>query len=152
MRTVRRLWAVGISFGIVLFYAFVSALAVDTTGWYANLLLPPFAPSEGWYTPLWALVYAADVAALGSLIFRGESGARLYLPLSAGAMNAFWCYVFFRLDSVVAGAVTLALIVAVRALCAALNFRKNKFSAAVFLLETFWFLYLFAVNVCIRAA
>lgn len=151
MRTVRRLWAVGISFGIVLAAAFPSALAVDTGGWYATLSLPVFALGEKWQTPLWAVVYAADVAALTSLFYRGVKGIRLFLPVSAGVLNAFWCYVFFRLNSLAAGIVVLALIVVRSAACALLNFRKNDFAATVFLLETAWFLYLFAVTVCIKA-
>lgn len=151
MRTVRRLWAVGISFGIVLAAAFPSALAVDTGGWYASLSLPSFALCGKWQTPAWAVVYASDVAALSSLFFRGEKGLRLLLPVSAGVMNAFWCYAFFRLNSLAAATVVLALIVVRSAACALINFRKNNFAATVFLFETAWFVYLFAVTVCIRA-
>lgn len=149
MRTVRRLWAVGISFGIVLAAAFPSALAVDTGGWYASLSLPRFALGEEWQTPVWAAVYAADVAALSSLFFRGEKGAGLWLPISAGLLNAFWCYVFFRLNSLAAAIIVLALIVVRSSACAVLNFRKNNFAATVFLIETAWFVYLFFVTVCI---
>lgn len=150
MQTVRRLWAACISVGIVLAFAFPSALAVDKGEWYASLALPSFALAEKWFTPAWALVYLADVAALTSLFARGASGVRLYLPVSAGALNVFWCYAFFRLNSLAASAAVLALITLWSAACAVLNLKKDKFAATVFLLKTAWFAYLFAVNIAIR--
>lgn len=151
MRTVRRLWSVAISFGIVLAAAFPSALAVDTGGWYASLSLPDFALADKWQTPVWAAVYAADVAALSSLFYRGEKGLALILPISGGALNAFWCYVFFRLNSLPASIIVLSIILVGSAVGSFLNFRKNNFAAAIFLLKTVWFSYLLAVSASICA-
>lgn len=150
MQTVRRLWAICISVGLVLLSAFPSALAVNTEGWYSSLVLPSFALSGDWQTPLWAVVYLADVAAFTSLFSKGTQGLRLYLPVAAGALNVFWCYAFFRLNSLIAASIVLGIIVVWTCACAALNFRKDKFAFALFFLKTLWFVYLFVVVVAIR--
>lgn len=94
MGTVKRLWAVCISVGIVILSAFPSALAVNTGEWYLSLEKPVYALKDGWYTYAWAIVYLCDIAALTSLISKGAQGARLNFPLASGVFNVFWCYVF----------------------------------------------------------
>lgn len=149
MRTVKLLWAVCISVGIVLLFAFPSALAVDTGEWYSSLKLPSFALDGRWQTLAWAIVYIADVAALSSLFFGGVKGVGLYLPIAAGGLNLFWCYAFFRLKSVAAGAVVAGIILIWTVLCAAFNLKKQKFAFCVFSLKTIWSAYVFAVAVAI---
>ena len=150
MRVVRRLWAICISTGIVLLSAFLSAVAVDTGEWYCSLAMPVFAINDAWYTPVFALVYVADVVALSFLFYGGASGFKLYLPLSSGVLNVFWCYVFFVLNSVAASIAVLALIVAWTFACAVVNMKKFRASAALFLLKGIFFSYLLAVLFSVR--
>lgn len=149
VRTVKLLWAVCISVGIVLLFAFPSALAVDTGEWYSLLKLPSFALDGRYQTIAWAVVYIADVAALSSLFFKGAKGARLYFPVSSGALDLFWCYAFFRLQSVAAGVVVAGMILLWTVLCAALNFKKDKFAFTVFCFKSAWQAYVFAVAIAI---
>ena len=149
MSAVRRLWAVCASFGIVLAFAFPSALCVDTGGWYCSLRLPEFALDSRYYTFVWAAAYLADVVAYSSLFCEGADGARLYLPVAQGVFNVFWCYCFFVLHSVIAAVVVSGIIAVWSATCAILNFRKNAAAFAAFTLKTVWLFYLFAVIVAV---
>lgn len=149
MRTVKLLWSVCISVGIVLLFAFPSALAVDTGEWYSSLKLPSFALDGRYQTLAWSVVYIADIAALSSLFFKGATGLRLYFPIAAGALNLFWCYAFFRLQSVTAGVVVAGIILIWTVLCAAFNFKKDKFAFTVFCFKSVWSAYVFAIATAI---
>ena len=150
MGTVKRLWAVCISVGIVILSAFPSALAVNTGEGYLSLEKPVYALKDGWYTYAWAVVYLCDIAALTSLISKGAQGARLNFPLASGVFNVFWCYVFFRLKRVSGAAVVLGITVLYTLFCAILNVKKNKTVFALYLAKTLWLSYLFAVIVAVK--
>lgn len=150
METVKRLWAICISVGIVILTAFPCALFVDTGEWYASLALPSFALPDEAYTPVWALIYILDITALTTLFTKGASGLRLWLPLTAGVFNVFWCYVFFRMKSVIAGAVVLGIIVAYTYACAATDFKRYRIASVLLFLKGAFFSYLFAVAIAIK--
>lgn len=145
MSIVRRLWAVCASLGIVLAFAFPSALCVDTGEWYSSLRLPEFALDAEYYTFAWAAAYVADVVAFSSLFCEGASGARVCLPISQGVFNVFWCYLFFVLHAVAAAVVVSGVVAVWSAASAILNFGKNKTAFAALSLKTVWLFYLFSV-------
>lgn len=144
MKTIAKLWAVCISVGVVLLTAFPSALLVDTGEWYSALILPPFALASNLVTPFWAIIYALDIIALSSLISNGVRGVSLYLPLTAGVLNVFWCYLFFSAHALLASALMLVFIALWRVACLFVNL-SNKTAAVVFSLQTVWFGYLSVV-------
>ncbi len=152
VKAVRFLWALFASLATVILYAFPAALAVETGEWYSSLLLPRFALAGGGYTAVTALVYAADVAALSSLVYGGERGIGFCLPVATGFFNVFLCYVFFRLRSLTAAAVVAGIALACTVACAAVNIRKNAFAATVFCVKTLWNAYLFALAIAVAAA
>ncbi len=150
MSAVKRLWAICISLGIVILTAFPSALLVDAGEWYDALILPPYALPSTAYTPVWAAIYLADTAALTLLFYKGAEGLKLWLPLSAGVLNVFWCYMFFGIKSIPAGAVVLGIMTVYTAACGIADFRKYRISSLIFLFKAVFFGYLFAVVLAIK--
>lgn len=150
MQVVRRLWAICISVGIVLLTAFPSALLVDTQGWYQSLTMPVFALNDEWFTPAYAVVYIIEIAALSSLFYNGVSGLSLYLPLSSGVFNIFWCYLFFRLNCLAASVAVMIVIALWSLCCTVLNAKRNKTAFVLFSIKTVWNLYLLAIMLSLK--
>ncbi len=98
--------------------ATVTAGAVP--GWYATLVLPPFAPPSWLFGPVWTTLYALmGIAAY--LVWRagGEGeGARaasrraLWLFALQLALNSVWTPVFFGVKSIGGGLVVIVLLLA----------------------------------------
>ncbi len=86
-------------------------------GWYAALTKPAWAPPNGWFGPVWAVLYVL-MGTAAWLIWREryhrKRGAALTAYAVQLALNALWAPLFFGLKNIGAGLfVAVALWVAV---------------------------------------
>jgi translocator protein len=82
------------------------AVHMGAGGWYATLTKPAWAPPNGWFGPVWTVLYVL-MGTAAWLVWREryhrKRGAALTAYAVQLALNALWAPLFFGLKSIGAG-------------------------------------------------
>ena len=84
------------------------------TGWYVTVQKPWFSPPNEVFGPVWTVLYFLMAVALYLVWHKRENGVRdnlaLQLFLVQLALNVFWSFVFFGLQSIGDGLVVIVML------------------------------------------
>ena len=94
--------AVALSAGL-LAYAFSPAASSGAAAWYGSLVKPAWLPPQGWFAPIWTVLYVSMGTALWVVWrerYHQARGRALFAYSLQLVLNALWAPLFFGLHDI----------------------------------------------------
>ena len=118
------------------------AITATTVGtWYQALQKPPFNPPDWIFAPVWTTLYVL-MAIAGWRVWRRVGYRANVMPLRAFALqltlNLAWSFVFFGMQAIGPALVEIVFLLAAIIATAALFWRVDRVSGALFLPYILW--------------
>ena len=117
--------------------------------WYANLSKPWFTPPNGFYGPVWTLLYVIIAIAGWRAFMRNPLGAPMIVWTGALALNFAWSPVFFRLHRPLAALFVILALLAVIVAFIVLSWPRDVLSAALFMPYAAWVSFAIVLNAAV---
>lgn len=133
----------------------VAAIATQSsvTTWYPTLAKPWFTPPDAVFAPVWITLYAIMGIASWRIWRSGPRRATVQMALAAYGiqllLNGTWSIVFFGLQSITGGLITILLLLATLALTTRWFARVDQLAAWLFAPYIAWTTYATALNVAL---
>ena len=133
----------------------VAAIATQSSvsTWYPTLAKPWFTPPDAVFAPVWITLYAVMGIASWRIWRSGPRRATVQMALVAYGiqlvLNGAWSIVFFGLQSITGGLITILLLLATLALTTRWFARVDRLAAWLFAPYIAWTTYAIALNVAL---
>lgn len=130
----------------------VAAVATQSSvgTWYPTLVKPWFTPPDAVFAPVWITLYAVMGVASWRIWARGSRRARVQMALAAYGvqllLNGAWSVVFFGLQSISGGLVTILFLLTALGVTIRLFSRVDRLAAWLLAPYLAWTAYATALN------
>ncbi len=137
---------------VICFAASAVGIVFGPDAWFAALIKPSFQPPNGWFGPVWTLLYALMSVALWR-VWRLPASPLRRLALVCFAvqlvLNAAWSPLFFGAHSIGGALVVLALLIPSVATAIVLFWRIDRIASALLWPYLAWLCFALLLNAAI---